>query len=207
MELHVTAAAQTGWLGIDGGDVLTAVTNMLAIIIAIIIAAKIAPKAEERRARRDQQERLLRVLISTSPMPANPEYQGAIALIPIDFKGNKRVLDARVDYLAVVNTPPPDDADGQAEHFKKQVEKQSDLIATIAQELGFDLTSEGLRTGAYVSKGFVDREELLLNAMRAWPRIAEALERNNHMFAHSLGLLQEEQRPETDAQGQHVIRG
>jgi hypothetical protein len=124
MELHVAAAAQTGWLGIDGGDVLSAITNMLAIIIAIVIAAKIAPKAEERRARRDQQERLLRVLISTSAMPANPEYQGAIALIPIDFKANQRVLDARLSYLAVVNTQPPADADGQAEHFKVRVEKQ-----------------------------------------------------------------------------------
>lgn len=202
MQFHITTVGQTGWLGIDGGEWLSALTNMLAIVIAILIAAKIGPKIQERASRRDQRERLLRVLISTSPMPANPEYQGAIALIPIDFKGNKRVLDARNEYLTVVNAPPPTEEKEAAEHFKQQVEKQADLIATIAQELDFDLTSEALRAGAYVSKGFVDREELLLAAMRSWPRIAVALERNNHMFAYSLGLLPEQRQAQADGEGQ-----
>lgn len=191
MELHITTAMQSGWLGIDRGDWLTAIMNALAIVIAIIIASKTAPKAEERRARRDQQERLLRVLISTSQLPAHPEYQGAISLIPIDFKGNRRILDARTKYLELVNSKPP--ADQSTEHFNQTISKQSDLIEAIAQELGFDLTSEALRKGAYISKGFVDREELNIEAMRAWPKIADALELNNRMFAHSLGLMPEGQ--------------
>jgi hypothetical protein len=57
-----------------------------------------------------------------------------------------------------------------------------------------------------VSKGFVDREELHLEAMRAWPRIAAALERNNDMFAWTLsnggkpesGDTEQEQPPDKE---------
>jgi hypothetical protein len=171
---------------------------MMAIVIAVVIAALIVPRIEARKARRDQQERLLRSLINTWQLPANPEYQGALALIPIDFKGNKRVLDLRTEYLALVNSPAPDDDAAAAEHFNRAVDKQSDLIAGIAQAIGIDLTSEALRTGAYVSKGYVDREQLLLAAMGSWPRIAIALERNNQMFAHSLGILPGQQEPQSD---------
>ena len=206
MQAHLTnTAVQAGWFGIERGDWLAAITNMLAVIIAVFIAAKIAPWADERRARRDQQERLLRVLISTGPMPANPEYQGAIGLIPIDFKGYTRVLNARKAYLDVVNVAAPTDPKEQAEHFKETAEKQADLIAAIAQELGFDLTSEAFRAGGYVSKGFVDREELILEAMRSWPRIAMALERNNHMFAYSIGALPEQQ-PQQEADDKSEVR-
>jgi hypothetical protein len=201
MQFHIISIAHAGWFGLDAGDWLTAITNMLAIIIAILIAAKIAPKAEERRARRDQQERLLRILIATSPLPANPDYQGAIALIPIDFKGNQRILDARLEYLAVVNTPPPEEEQAAVDHYKMQTEKQADLIAVIAQELDFDLTSEGLRSGAYISKGFVDREQLQIEAMRSWARIADALDRNNQMVAWSLS--QSQAAPAVDEPAEH----
>jgi hypothetical protein len=202
MEFHVTAAAQSGWLGIGSGDWLSAITNATAIVIALLIAAKIGPKAEERRARRDQQERLLRILISTSPMPANPEYQGAIGLIPIDFKGNERILGLRTEYLALVNEPVPAEETAATKQFERFREKQSDLIAAIAQALDFDLTRDGLLKGTYVSKGFTDREELLLEAMRSWPKIAIALELNNHMFAQSLGLLSEQQRSPSGESGE-----
>ena len=207
MQFHIAATTEAaGWLGIGRGEWLTAITNMMAIIIAILIAAKIAPKAEERRACRDQQERLLRVLIATSPTPANPDYQGAIALIPIDFRGYKSVLGARDEYLTLVNTAAPTDEEGAADLLKRTVEKQADMIAAIAQELGFDLTSEGLRSGAYVSKGFVDREHLQLDAMRSWTRIADALERNNQMFAWSLSQGAQsspaESAPDRDGQQQ-----
>lgn len=198
--MHVsvtTAAMQSGWLGIGRGDWLSGLTNFIAIIVGLLIASRIAPKVQERAARRDQRERLLRVLISTSPMPANPEYQGAIALIPIDFKGNKRILDARAAYLDAVNTPPPVDPNAITEHARSQVEKQHELIATIAQELDFDLTTEALRTGGYVSKGFVDREQLQLQALHSWPRIADALELNNRLFAHSLGIAVDQRQTES----------
>lgn len=199
MSLQAAAAVQTGWLGIDSGDWLAAITNMLAIIIAVVIAARIAPKAEERRSRRDQQERLLRVLISTAPMPANPEYQGAIGLIPLDFKGNKRVLDARHHYLTLAYEALPDEVEAQASHYNRQLEAQSDLIAAMAQEIGFDLTSDALRKGAYVSKGFVDREELFLAAMASWPRIAAALERSNHIVGEA--MAQAADQPEQESGG------
>ena len=159
MSIHVTTAAQAlGWWGIAAGDWLSAVTNMLAIIIGVFIAAKIAPKVAERAARRDQRERLLRILLSTWLVPANSEYQGAISLIRIDFKGCDSVLLSLDEYLACVNFPAPTDDAEAKQHFERTVQLQADLIASIAEELDFDVTSEALRTGAYISKGFVDRE-------------------------------------------------
>lgn len=187
MDVRIMAAAQqSGWLGIAAGDWLSAITSMMAIVIGVVIAARIAPGAAERAARRDQRERLLRILLSTWLVPANAEYQGAISLVRIDFKGCKTVLDALSSYLDSANEIAPTDAEGLAAQGARTVAKQADLIAAIAQELDFDLTSEALQKGAYLSRGFVEREMLTMEAMRAWPRIADALERNNHMFAWSL---------------------
>ncbi|MXP41282.1 hypothetical protein GRI75_06465 [Altererythrobacter soli] len=186
MDTVPTSVVEASLLGIGAGDWLQALLTAASLLVAIITAAIISPKLAERSARRDQRERLLRVLISTSPLPANPDYQGAIGLIPIDFKGCERVLKARSDYLAFVRTPFPEDDSGRAAHLQESINLQADMIAAMGQELGFDLTRQSLIDGAYVSQGFVEREELNIAAARSWLRIATALEMNNEMFARTL---------------------
>jgi hypothetical protein len=182
----VAIAGQHWWSTVTVGDWLQAVLNAGSIFAAIMIASFITPKLERRKARRDQRERLLRVMLHTWPTPANPEWQSSITLVPFDFKGCEAVLEARQIYLDTVNQQPPDDEESAKAHFEDFRAKQAALIAAIANNLGFDITPESFLSGSYVSKGFTDRENLILNAMFAWQRIAAALERNNEMFAATI---------------------
>src|SRR5438128_704944 len=95
--------SQFAWGAISAGDWLSAIVNAVSVVAAIIIASLISPRLVKNQARRDQRERLLRVLLHTWPTPANPEYQSSITLIPLDFKGCKKVLAARQTYLNAVN--------------------------------------------------------------------------------------------------------
>lgn len=183
---QVTVAASPWWSSITAGDWLQAVLNAVSILAAILIASLVSPKLVARRAHRDQRERLLRVLLHTWPTPANPEYQSSITLIPLDFKDSKSVLDARQAYLDAVNQPAPSEDEAAKAQFEDFRTKQAALISAIAVELGFDISPESILSGTYISKGFTDRENLTLNAMFAWQRIATALERNNEMFAATL---------------------
>ena len=125
-------------------------------------------------------------MLHTWPTPANPEYQSSITLIPLDFKGCRKVLEARQVYLDAVNQPAATDEEAAKVQVEDWRSKQAVLISRIAQELNFDITPESIMSGAYISKGFTDREQLIINALFAWQRIAVALERNNVMFAATL---------------------
>jgi hypothetical protein len=195
----VVVAAAPWWSSITAGDWLQAVLNAVSIFAAIMIASFITPRWEERKARRDQRERLLRVMLHTWPTPANPDWQSSITLIPFDFKGCKAVLGARQAYLDTVNRQPPTEEEAATAHFDEARTKQAALIAAVANELGFNITPESFLSGIYVSKGFTDRENLTLNAMFAWQRIATALERNNEMFAATLQSTTPSKPNEEDA--------
>jgi hypothetical protein len=183
--IHPAAAAVSPhwYSSIHANDWLSASLNAISIFAAIMIASFITPKLEARKARRDQRERLLRVMLHTWPSPANPDWQSSITLIPFDFKGCKAVLEARQSYLDQVNETPPEEEAAAEAHYDEARARQAALIVAVANELGFDITTEGFQSGIYVSKGFTDRENLTLNAMFAWQRIAAALERNNELVA------------------------
>lgn len=179
---HAPQVGQHWWSVIDAGDWLGAIVNGASILFAILIAVYFTPKLNDKKSRRDAQERLLRILINTWLTPANADYQSSIALLPLDFKGCSKVLNAREELLLVVNQMAPTETSEVSQHFETTRQKQAALIATVANEVGYDISAESLMTGAYVTQGFVDREALLINAMIAWPRIATALERSNELF-------------------------
>ncbi len=133
------------------------------------------------------------VLLHTWPTPANPEYQSSITLVPLDFKGSKNVLRAREVYLRAVNQPLETEETAAKAQFEDMRQKQAELISEIAQELNFDISPASILSGTYISKGFTDREELVIGSLFAWQRIAAALEFNNRMLAASLGGANEVQ--------------
>jgi hypothetical protein len=182
----VIAAGQHWYSTIHANDWLSASLNAISIFAALIIAAAITPWLERRKARREQRERLLRLMLHTWPTPANQDWQSSITLIKFDFKGCQPVLRARQAYLQAANQPAATDPDAAKEQSENLRKKQAELIATVANELGHHTTAEGFLSEIYVSKGFTDREELIINALGAWDRIAKALERNNEMFAATI---------------------
>lgn len=175
------AGSEPQFLGIDVSIWL----NALGILAGLAIAGLLTPWLASRSTTRDQKERTLRLMLNTWQIPANPDYQHAIAVIPIDFRKSKKVLAAHSALLDAVNDTP-------AKSEKEAVEKnevmrglQTKLMEAMAGDLGLELTADKLKAGAYLSQGFVDREMLLIGAMQAWTRIADALERSNELFAPS----------------------
>ncbi len=160
--------------------------NGASVIVAVVIAVFLTPWLAGRSARREQQEKLLRTLLNTWQTVANPDYQSAIALIVVDFKGCAKVLKARERLLEWVNAPAPGGEPLASAHFEKNRRLQAELIAAIADELNFDISADELIAGAYLSQGFVTRENVIFEGFVAWQRIAVALEENNRLFAATL---------------------
>ncbi|WIA55997.1 hypothetical protein N6H05_23765 [Sphingobium sp. WTD-1] len=183
------------WIGtIPDGDKLGAIVNGLSIIAAILVAGWISPKLQDRASKQDRKERTLRILLNTWQTPANPEYQSALAMTALDFHDVKPVMKARADYLAQVNGPPPEeDVDAATAHFQKAQSLQIAIMCAMADDLDYDISPESLRSGAYVSKGFVDREVMVLKAMEAWPQIAGSL-RESNMIVLGIHPLQQPQQ-------------
>lgn len=173
----------TYFIGITPSDWLNAGVTTLGMFFAILTAVWISPWITGRQTRRDNQERLLRMLMNTRLIPANPDYQTAIAMIPLEFKGNEKVCTAHKRYLATVNVKVDQiDIKKAAEHDETTTLHQNQLIAAMANALDFPgVTPDTLKSDGYVSRGFVNREQMLMQAMQAWPRIAEAIEQSNRI--------------------------
>lgn len=171
--------SEPSFLGLDASIWL----NALGILVGLAIAGLLSPWLASRSTRRDQQERTLRMILNSWQTPANPDYQHALAVIPIDFQRCPAVLKAHSALLDAVNQEPAkteDEAQAKHEQLKGL---QLGLMEAMSVNLDIELTAEKLKSGAYLSQGYVDREFMLINAMQAWTRIADALERSNELSA------------------------
>jgi hypothetical protein len=148
--------------------------TIVAIVVGPIVAVVIQLLAEARRQKREQQTQTMRMLVSTRHMPSDPAYSTAINMIPIDFNGNSKVMAAWNTYIETINFRPTNE--NAATHDKKIVTKQTKLIFEIMKSLGYDLPETDIESTPYAAGGFIARDNLMLDAWRAWPRIADALE-------------------------------
>jgi hypothetical protein len=191
MEIRIGQHAEPLWLGLDISVWLNAASIIIGAVVALLVAGYLSPKLAAKSAKRDQQERLLRVLISTRQTVANPDYQAVINLIPIDFKGVRDILSAREAYLQCVRIPLPEGDELIHARIAEQFSLQGVLIHTIASHLGYAISESDLDASSYyLSQGFVDRQDIEVLAQRAWPRIADALERQNVLTEIAVGVRQ-----------------
>ncbi len=185
---QVRAQEAITWLGLDISIWVNGVSIIVGAVIAIVVAAIITPRINRNHAQRDQQERILRALIMTRNSPANFDYNAAINLIPIDFKGCTSILRSRKDYISTANKVS-DDLSVRQEIYDEQLAMQSALINAIASHLGYDISVDELTADLhYLSNGAVMRENIEIEAHRAWPRIAEALEKQTILSEIAVGL-------------------
>ena len=156
------------------------VITLLAILAGPVFAVAVQLRAEKRKHTRDQQAITMRMLVSTRHMVSDPAYSTAINMIPIDFNRVMRVMTAHKAFVETVNFIPSDE--NRTHHNELIVTKQTKLIFAMTQHLGYDLPESDIQSTAYASVGFVDRDNLMTNGWRAWPRIAEALEAQNRAY-------------------------
>ena len=164
------AKADALYLGLKLYELLT----IVAIVLGPIIAVGITVATEAGRRLKEQQTQTLRMLLSTRHLASDPAYSTAINLIPVDFNRVTGVMIAWQAYIDKIRTTP---AQGTEEiHHRESLNKQTKLIFAMTQHLKYKLAETDIDISAYAAQGFIDRDNLQLSALAAWPRIAEALE-------------------------------
>lgn len=85
------------------------------------------------------------------------------------------------NYMEAVRYRPS--AENAERHFEATLVKQTKLIFEVMSGLGFTLAETDIQTTAYAADGFIQRDNVFLDAWKSWPRIAAALELNNAMLS------------------------
>jgi DNA polymerase III delta prime subunit len=161
------------YLGLKLYELLT----LIGIVASPIVAVCVTLVTEARRRTKEQQTQTLRMLLSTRHLPGDAAYSTAINLIPVDFNSEPEVMKAWENYIEVIRfRPQPED---EVTHRSKIITMQTKLIFQIMKSLGYKLDETDIQSSAYAADGFIVRDNLNLDAMRAWSRIADALESQN----------------------------
>jgi hypothetical protein len=151
-----------------------------AIVLGPIVAVGITLVIEKSRKTHERRVQIMRMLLATRHMPADAQYNAAINLIPAEFNDQKKVMDAWRMYQERVResfTP-----ENEAQHDKRVTAAQSGMIFQVMHCVGLKNLSEGdIQTQAYVSQGFVDRDKLYQDSLRAMPQIAETLKEQREL--------------------------
>lgn len=149
--------------------------NFLAIFLGPLLAVGITLWHDARRRTKEQQTQTLRMLLSTRHLPSDPAYSTAINLIPIDFNKVTNVMSAWNTYMEKIRVAVVPDAEfAQSQEI---LSKQTKLIFAMTQHLSYKLSESDISITAYAANGFITRDNMWLNALAAWPRIADTLEK------------------------------
>jgi hypothetical protein len=158
------------YLGLKFYELLT----LIGIIIGPITAVCITLWIEARRRTRDQQVQTLRMLVATRHLAGDANYSTAINMIPLDFNQQPKIMTAWTAYIGAISYRPTEE--NAQTHLTQILSKQTKLIFEIMKHLGYTLSETDLQTSAYAAGGMIERDNLMIDAWRSWPRIAAALE-------------------------------
>ena len=154
--------------------------TLIGIVVGPIVAVLLTLRIAGRRRVHDQRVQVLKTLLTTRHLPGDPAYSVAINMIPVEFNNSPKVIAKWHSYMEAVNVRPS--TDNLEQHFRVTSTRQTKLIFEVMRELGFQLAETDIQTTAYAADGFIQRDNIMLDAWRSWPRIAAALEANNQML-------------------------
>jgi hypothetical protein len=166
------------YFGLELYELLT----LVGIIIGPIVAVMITLWVDGRRRDRDQKLTVLRMLLTTRHVPADPAYQVAVNLIPAEFGKSRPVMEAYKEFTDAVSVQ----LDGVNDEMilRNTGTKSTRLIYEIARELNFDIRETDIQTRGYVSKGWADRENTAVDSQRAMRDIANILTIQTRLLAN-----------------------
>ncbi|MBZ6380178.1 DUF6680 family protein [Sphingomonas sanguinis] len=151
--------------------------NLIGLFVGPISAVIITLWYQQRSGMKDRQTQTLRMLINTRHMAADPAYSVAINMVPIEFNNVPSIMTAWEKYIEVVRYRASED--NVDSHHKDMTAKQTQLIFSISRHLGYKISETDIQSSAYVSQGYIDRDQLAVQSQVAWIRIANALEGQN----------------------------
>lgn len=178
--------SDTLYLGLKLYEWLTLAGVFAGPLSAVLITLWI----ERRRRQTDARMQVLRMIMTTRRLPSDPAYLMAINMVELEFNDRPDVMKARREYLTLVGQDVAPER--RAEHNVKANAKQATMIFGMMKAVGLKASESDIHTDAYVSQGFLDRDNLYLDSLHAMRDVAEALKVSNWLVAKSMGLHSEE---------------
>lgn len=179
--------AETLYMGMQLYELLT----LFGIVIGPIVAVIITLWVDGRRRDRDQKLTVLRMLLTTRHVLADPAYQVAVNLIPAEFGKSRPVMEAYKEFTDAVSVQ----LDGINDEMiiRNTATKSTRLIYEIARHLKFDIRETDIQARGYLSRGWVERENTAIDSQRAMRDIANILAIQTRLLANQ-SLSEEEKR-------------
>ena len=159
------------------------IINLIAIVVGPIVAVAITLWIEDRRKGRDSKIIVLRMLLSTRHLPSDPGYSVAIQLVPVEFNGCPRVLQAHREFLDAANVQLDGKNDEQIGRNTRT--KLVRMIYEMAGAVGLKLRETDIDTGSFGTKGFYERDGLLLDSQKAMRDVATILHLQSRLMANA----------------------
>lgn len=176
------AAADPIFLGLKAYELLTLAGVFAGPLSAVLVTLWI----DRRRRRSDARTQVLRMILTTRRLPSDPTYLMAVNLIEVEFNDCADVMQARREYLELVRQEVSEDR--RPDHNQRMNAKQATMIHGMMKAVGLKASESEILTDAYISQGFIDRDNLYLDSLKAMRDVAEALKVSNMLVAHSMGL-------------------
>lgn len=152
----------------------------IATFVGPVVAVGITLWLQARDRARDRKELLLRQILATRLTPADPAFNVAVTLIPVEFRAHAAVRTAHRDFIAAANRSGPTDIQ----------DKQSALILAMMQVLG--VRTESARDAVrdpYSSVALANWQKMQADALSALPKLVEGIDRLAAASEESAELL------------------
>jgi hypothetical protein len=144
-------------------DVLT----LIALIAGPALAVAVQLFFEKRRERRRSRVAILDTLLAYRGRLVNPECVNALNRVELAFYGEPVVIAKHRELIEHMERERNFPESEQAAGWERRNDLLIELIASIAESLGFRFSHTGLKTNAYVPKAMVDENQYLMD-MRRW---------------------------------------
>lgn len=146
---------------------------------------------------RERRMQLLRMLMSTRHIPADPAFNAAINLIPVEFNKVRPVMDAWRAYRDQVRFRPlPENSSTNDEQMKV---KQTKLVTAIMDKLGIEYSEAEFQSDAYISDGFLLRDNIYIDSLLASRAAANAMAEVAEALKEQVAMMRGGPPPGTSA--------
>ncbi|OWQ95334.1 DUF6680 family protein [Sphingopyxis witflariensis] len=149
------------------------ILTLIAVIVGPVTAVAITLWVDGRRRDREQKIIVLRLLLATRHLPADPSFLAAINLIPVEFSERRDVIKAYNEFIEA--TKPRLDGINDETIIRNSSTKLTRLVYEISLSLGFKLRETDIQTSAYASDGWIRRDNLAQDSQQAMRDIANIL--------------------------------
>ncbi|MCW1431513.1 DUF6680 family protein [Novosphingobium sp. JCM 18896] len=152
--------------------------TLAGVVVSPIFAVCIILWIEGRRRDREGKMVVVRALMTTRHLPADPNYSGAINLLRVEFAHCRPVMEAFKEYHRNIRREQPSTPEGANLHNQDVLAAQTKLLSAALNAVGIKASEADLAVEAYAANGFILRDNIYLASLKAQDRIAVALERS-----------------------------